>query len=375
MYKVNLHTRISDIPAEQWDSLCPAGYPFLRHAFLQALEESGSVRRESGWQPAHLELQHNDQCVLVMPLYLKSHSWGEYVFDWAWADAYERHGLPYYPKLVNAIPFTPAGGPRFGTSLPMDEAWALIPELLDQIMTQLQASSWHCLFPCLPGPAPKANRRIGCQYHWFNRNYESFDAFLGDFTARKRKSVRRERRKVNEQGLKLTRFRGSAISRQHLDDFYLFYQSTYLKRGRRGYLSADFFHRLLADMAEHLLMVLAEHEGQPVAAALYVIGDDTLYGRYWGCNAEYDSLHFEACYYQGIEFCIEQGLARFDPGAQGEHKIQRGFQPVPTCSLHRMADPDFERAVADFVQEEGDAMEEQIAQLTTWLPFRQPDQT
>ena len=377
MAKVNLHQSIESIGLERWNALCGTHYPFLRYEFLHALEASGSVSARTGWQPVHVELlDEYDSPLLLMPLYLKSHSWGEYVFDWAWADAYERNGLAYYPKLVNAIPFTPATGPRFGSTLPMQDALALLPQLLQQVMQEVKASSWHCLFPPeeqVKQSRPPVLQRLGCQYHWFNRDYQHYDDFLNRFNARKRKAVKRERRKIKEQGLVLKRLSGAQITADHLDCFYGFYQSTYLKRGRSGYLTADFFHRLHQSMPKQLLLVLAEHESQPVAAALYFIGADTLYGRYWGCDADFDSLHFEACYYQGIEFCIEQGLHRFDPGAQGEHKIQRGFEPIKTWSLHRIADPRFEQAITRFLQEESELMEQQIAELTTWLPFRQPD--
>ena len=376
MYKVNLHPSIDAIDPDHWDALCDPGYPFLRHAFLLALETSRSVSPENGWQPVHLELMQDDTCVLVMPLYLKSHSWGEYVFDWAWADAYQRNGLAYYPKLLNAIPFTPATGPRYGTSLPAREAARLLPNLLDQVMQQFKASSWHSLFPeqqVADAMPPDVLNRSGCQYHWFNHGYNDFEQFLSRFTSRKRKAVKRERRKVSEQGVTLQRLTGQQIQTEHLECFYQFYQSTYLKRGRQGYLSAAFFQQLLQTMPEQILLVLAEHTGTPVAAALYFKGNDTLYGRYWGCSADHDSLHFEACYYQGIEFCIEHGLNHFDPGAQGEHKIQRGFEPIRTRSLHRIADPRFAQAIEDFIEEERALMEQQIAELTTWLPFRQPD--
>lgn len=378
MYKVNLHPSINDIAADEWDLLCNTRYPFIQHAFLSALEESGSVGSDTGWQPLHARVtDEHDRPVMVIPLYLKSHSWGEYVFDWAWADAYERNGLPYYPKLVNAIPFTPATGPRFGSILPTAEAWALLPVILDQIMQDISASSWHSLFPqatALEHVEPSVLSRLGTQYHWFNPGYEHFDDFLDTFTSRKRKSVRRERRKVQEQSVALKRLTGADITRERLDQFYRFYQMTYLKRGRQGYLSPDFFHLLHARMPESLLLVTAEAEPEsgPVAAALYFMDDQTLYGRYWGCIEQYDSLHFEACYYQGIEFCIERRLQRFDPGAQGEHKIQRGFAPVRTWSLHRMAHPDFHRAVDRFLDEEREMMQEQIEMLNTWLPFKQP---
>ncbi len=377
MYKVNLHPSIESIPVDVWDGLCGNDYPFLSHTFLHTLEQTGSVGEGTGWQPLHaLITDTHDTPVMVIPLYIKTHSWGEYVFDWAWADAYQRHGLHYYPKLVNAIPFTPATGPRWGTTLDSDEAQSLLPGILDQVMKEVSASSWHCLFPpqsTVEQENPSAHLRLGSQYHWFNRSYRSFDDFLERFNSRKRKSVRRERRKVQEQGIQIHRLTGSDIQPAHLDHFYRFYQATYLKRGRKGYLAPDFFHHLHRHMSDRMLLVLAQDHDQPVAAALYFIGSDVLYGRYWGCLEHYDSLHFEACYYQGIEFCIEKGLSKFDPGAQGEHKIQRGFEPVKTWSMHRMAHPDFNRAVGDFVLEEQEMMEKQIEELRTWLPFKQPD--
>lgn len=376
MYKVNLHPRIESISADVWDGLCGSDYPFISHAFLLTLEVTHSVGEDTGWQPLHaLVTDADDTPVMVIPLYIKTHSWGEYVFDWAWADAYQRHGLVYYPKLLNAIPFTPATGPRWGTSLAPQDAQELLPGILDQIMREVNASSWHSLFPppsVIESNTQPVHFRLGSQYHWFNRGFSSFDDFLELFNSRKRKSVRRERRKVQEQGVNVRRLVGRDIQPVHLDHFYRFYQATYLKRGRQGYLTPDFFHQLHQKMGEQMLMVLAEDQRQPVAAALYFIGTDVLYGRYWGCLDHYDSLHFEACYYQGIEFCIENGLLKFDPGAQGEHKIQRGFEPVKTWSMHRMAHPDFNRAVGDFVVEERDMMEKQIEELRTWLPFKQP---
>jgi len=376
MAKVNLHKSIEGIAPARWNALCGTAYPFLRHEFLHALEASESVSPRSGWQPLHVELLDDDGTLqMLMPLYLKSHSWGEYVFDWAWADAYERHGLSYYPKLLTAIPFTPATGPRFGTCLSDDELMQQLPYLIQTIFSQTGASSWHGLFlpqPVLQGAPKSLLHRLGAQYHWFNQNYRDFDDFLDRFNSRKRKAVRRERKRVEEQGIRLRRIQGSAISREQLDLFYRFYQMTYLKRGRQGYLTPDFFHRLHQSMPEQLLLILAEREGSAIAAALCFVGDDTLYGRYWGCVEEHDCLHFEACYYQGIEFCIEQGLSRFDPGAQGEHKIQRGFEPIPTGSLHWIAHPGVETAVRDFLQQETHAMQEQMEALRGWLPFKQP---
>lgn len=374
MLKVNLHPSIDSIDRKRWNTLCGTSFPFLRHEFLQALEVSGSVSAETGWQPCHLEISEEGETRLLMPLYLKSHSWGEYVFDWLWADAYEHHGLSYYPKLLTAIPFTPATGPRFGGCMDSAGVLSLLREQLPSICEQFQASSWHGLFltaedaDALP---PPLLLRTGCQYHWFNRGYTSFDHFLDRFNSRKRKAVRRERRKVKDQGIRLERLTGRAISSDLLNRFYHFYQLTYLKRGRRGYLTPDFFHQLLREMPEQLLLVLAWEGDTPVAGALSLIGDDTLYGRYWGCMDEYNSLHFEACYYQGIEFCIERGLARFDPGAQGEHKIQRGFEPIPTWSAHWIAHPGFRAAISEFLDRETPAVQEQIRSLSALLPFKQ----
>jgi predicted N-acyltransferase len=373
MDKVNLHRSIASIGPERWDTLCGREYPFLRYAFLHALEASGCVAPATGWQPLHLERVVAGETDLLLPLYLKSHSWGEYVFDWAWADAFERHGLSYYPKLLSAIPFTPATGPRFGSRLSQREVMQQLPELVRSVGRQTGASSWHGLFlppqalQCAPQPLLQ---RVGVQYHWFNRGYRDFGDFLDRFNSRKRKAVRRERRKVESQGIGLRRLHAAEIRPEHLELFYRFYQMTYLKRGQQGYLNADFFQRLLHTMPEQLLLILAEREGETIAAALCFIGTDTLYGRYWGCGEEYDCLHFEACYYQGIEFCIEQGLARFDPGAQGEHKIQRGFEPVTTGSLHWIAHAGFEAAIRDFLARERSAMQQQIEALAEWLPFK-----
>jgi len=374
MVKVNLHHSIDSIGAERWNALCGSRYPFLRYEFLHALEASGSVSPAAGWHPLHLELSQAGETRLLMPLYLKTHSWGEYVFDWPWAGAYEHQGLSYYPKLLTAIPFTPSTGPRYGSHMSSAEALSLLSELLPSICEQAQASSWHGLFltrqdaGALPEPLLL---RTGSQYHWFNRHYTDFEHFLDRFSSRKRKAVRRERKKVKDQGIRLERLTGKSISRDQLEQFYHFYQMTYLKRGRRGYLTPDFFHRVHQTMPEQLLLVLARKGDTPVAGALSLIGDDTLYGRYWGCMDEYDSLHFEACYYQGIEFCIERGLARFDPGAQGEHKIQRGFEPIPTWSAHWIAHPGFRAAISEFLDRETPAVQEQIHSLSALLPFKQ----
>lgn len=369
---------IADISGAEWNALCGTDYPFLRHEFLLNLETSGCVGGDSGWRCLHLTLYRNDALIAVMPAYLKSHSYGEYVFDWSWADAWHRSGLEYYPKLLTAIPFTPATGPRLG--LAEDESLpALLPvikQAIEQLASDQQLSSWHLLFPqdelrealTEQGMSP----RVGSQFHWFNRDYSSFDDFLSRFNSRKRKSLRKERKRVAEQGIELKVFEGEDISAEHWRTFHHFYQMTYAKRsGHGGYLTREFFPGLSQCIPEHCVMVLAYRGEDAVAGALYFRSSDTLYGRYWGCAEEIDCLHFEACYYQGIEYCIRHGLQRFDPGAQGEHKIQRGFEPVETWSCHWIADPRFADAIDDFTRRESDHIAAYIEQATTYLPFKE----
>jgi hypothetical protein len=314
--------------------------------------------------------------VALLPLYLKQHSYGEYVFDWSWADAYERHGLAYYPKLLSAIPYTPATGPRLCSSKTLDAA------LCNEVVTVLQqhantvgASSLHWLFPeptaCQQLSQAGLAARMGVQFHWFNHGFSSFDDFVSSFSSRKRKNLLKERRRVAEQGLLLERRLGTQTTAGDWQRFHYFYQLTYAKRsGHGGYLPAEFFTELATTMPEQLLLVSAQYQGETVAAALNFIGNDTLYGRYWGCSHDFEYLHFEACYYQGIEFCIEHGLSRFDPGAQGEHKIQRGFTPVRTWSNHWLAHPDFAAAVDDFLDRDRIASEQYLRQASELLPFK-----
>ncbi len=374
MLELKIHTSIRDAGQDTWDRLCGTDYPFLRYEFLDALEQSGSVGPQTGWQPLHLVAEQDGAAVAVMPLYLKTHSYGEYVFDWSWADAYQRHGLDYYPKLVTAIPFTPATGPRIGCAGPVTDLMPAIIDAVKQLAERFGASSWHGLFiePPIQEAMQQADLtlRLGTQYHWFNENFTDFDHFLQKFASRKRKNVRRERQKVAEQQINLRRIEGTSISAEQLNTFYEFYQNTYLKRGRTGYLTPEFFRLLHRQMPEQLLLVIAEKNDRPVAGALSLKSSSTLYGRYWGCAEDYDSLHFETCYYQGIEYCIENGLARFDPGAQGEHKIQRGFVPIETWSGHWIRHPGFADAIRRAMDEERKAMRQQIDELTTWLPFR-----
>ncbi len=312
-----------------------------------------------------------------MPLYLKTHSYGEYVFDWSWADAWQGNGLDYYPKLVTAIPFTPATGPRLCLARGYHNK-DVIPILVSAIRNFAQErhiSSWHLLFPeeDVAGllQSEGMHLRTAAQFHWFNEGFASFDDFLATFSSRKRKNLKRERNRVYEQGFELQTLCGAEISASQWDQFYRFYQLTYAKRsGHGGYLSKAFFTRTAASMGDQAIMVLARLGGETVAGALFFRSSETLYGRYWGCLQEYDCLHFEACYYQGIEYCIANGLQRFDPGAQGEHKIQRGFRPVKTFSNHWIADSRFSTAIADFTDQERLHIEEYLEQTTALLPFK-----
>lgn len=370
---------INEIARSDWQALAGEDYPFIHYDFLAALENSGAVGGASGWQPRHLRISRAGKLVGLMPLYLKQHSWGEYVFDWAWADAYQRYGFNYYPKLVNAIPFTPATGPRL--LLADNQDAELLPSLTAAMEVEIKrigGSSWHCLFPeesfSRQLASQGASQRLGCQYHWLNQDYQTFDDFLASFNSRKRKNLKRERRRVQEQGLELVRKEGNEVSTEEWRQFYLFYHLTYFKRsGRQGYLNEVFFQTLARTMADKLMLVIARKDNEMVAAALFFKGSDTLYGRYWGCREEFECLHFEACYYQGIEYAIEHKLQRFDPGAQGEHKIQRGFTPIPTWSNHWIARPDFRAAIDDFLERERPEMENYMEEAREWLPFRESD--
>lgn len=375
-FEIRTLTSIHDISADSWDRFSGSGNPFLRHSFLSALETSGCTTRATGWQPSHLLFYQRDQLVGVAPAYLKSHSMGEYVFDWAWADAYQRYNLPYYPKLLLAVPFTPSEGARLLLS-PEVREWLTTETLnaaLDQCATRLGAHSWHLLFPHPEDQRllvqPGRLHRIGCQFHWHNRDYHSFDDFLATLTSRKRKSIRRERRQVQEQGISFAHYSGTLMPDSILAAFYTFYEATYLKRGQRPYLNIGFFRELQAQQPEQLHIVMAVCDGELIAGALFMIGDNTLYGRYWGCLAEYDHLHFEACYYQGIELAIERKLALFDAGAQGEHKLIRGFEPVITHSWHWVAHPGFNDALLRYTAEETEQVMAYKESALAALPYR-----
>jgi len=370
---------INEVSASEWDALWPTSYPFTRHAFLLALETSNSTNKESGWQVQHLVAHENDTLVFAMPLYLKTHSYGEYVFDWGWADAYARYGMEYYPKLLNAIPFTPATGPRWACAQGWEDNLETLFETLIQRATQNNISSLHCLFPCQKTKkifAENSNYipRQGCQFHWFNQNFRNFDHYLESFSSRKRKNIRKERKKCED--FDIVFLDGHQANAEDWELFYQLYHRTYLKRsGRAGYLGRSFFSALAQSMPENILLAQAKHKGDPIAGAIYFRDDECLYGRYWGTKMDIDGLHFETCYYRGIEYAIEHGLSRFDPGAQGEHKIQRGFQSVETCSYHWIADSQFRTAITDFCESEAKHNAHYVSDARTYLPFKEGVET
>lgn len=365
--------RLADVDARQWDALLPDDQPFLRHAFLSALEESGSVGGRTGWTPAHRVLFGDDGRLLAAtPAYLKSHSYGEYVFDWSWADACQRAGIRYYPKLLVGIPFTPVGGARLLGS--PEAALSLVGALAGEV-DEARCSGVHVNFTdvaadSLLGGADGWMERLGCQYHWRNRGYRDFQDFLDALSSRKRKQLRKEREQVAGLGIDFVWMEGRELSEAHWDFVYACYSSTYEIRGQAPYLTRAFFSLLGERMPEAVCVVFAHRGGRPVAMAFSLVGGDTLYGRYWGCLAEFDRLHFETCFYQGLDYAIGHGLQRFDAGAQGEHKLIRGFEPVITRSWHRLGHPGLRDAVAEFLQQERAGILAYAEEARAALPYR-----
>jgi len=360
---------LAGVSAAQWNSLA-GGNPFLRHEFLGALIDTGCASARTGWRPQFLLLERDGRLAGAMPLFVKSHSRGEYVFDWAWADAYARHGLAYYPKLLGAVPFTPVAGPRLLAA----DAAARGALAAGALAAAQEFSSLHVLF------APESEARLleargmllrrTVQFHWRNEGYASFDEFLARLSHQRRKNIRQERRRVREAGVTLRWLQGAQIGEREWAFFHRCYANTYAAHGQRPYLSLEFFLRIGASMPEHMLLIVAERSGAPIAAALDVIGQDTLYGRYWGALEHVPLLHFEACYYQAIEFAIARGLARFEGGAQGEHKLFRGLMPVETLSAHWLAHPRFARAVEDYLAREAQGIAQYVNELNEHTPFK-----
>lgn len=376
-YRTHIVSSLHDIGQAAWDALASSQArpnPFLSYAFLHALHESGSAAPDSGWQPQFIVLYDadTDRLAAALPLYVKMHSYGEYVFDWAWADAYERNGLDYYPKLLSAIPFTPVTGPRL---LAVDDAArAALIEVLVATQQATPVSSTHILYP----PEAEARQleqagyvlRSGVQFHWLNQGYKSFDEFLATLEQKKRKNIRAERRKVREAGVTLRRVRGADAVDADWRLFNRCYRHTYAAHRSTPYLNLDFFQRIGRSMPDNILLVIAEREGRPIAASLVIHSADVLYGRYWGELEHVPCLHFEAAYYQPLEFCIEQGIAVFEGGAQGEHKMARGFLPTRTWSAHWLAHPGFADAIERFLEREKGGIDDYIDELNDRNPFK-----
>ena len=377
-----LFPSISHIKASVWDGLFNGNCPFSKHAYLLALEQSGCVTADTGWQPQHLIMSQDGREIAALPLYRKTHSYGEFVFDWGWAEAYQRYGLEYYPKLVTAIPFTPVSGPRIGMAKGAN-ARQVIREFQNEIQRMILttgASGWHLLFADEDLQAELQSlagtnlmHREAVQFHWFNKGYQSFDDFLSSFRSARRKNLKKERRKIREQGITMYRRVGSEISEEEWQTFYRCYQDTYLKRsGHAGYLNEGFFRRLRDTLESQLMLAVARDADTVVAASLFLFDEKTLYGRYWGALEDISFLHFEACFYQGIEFCIERGIGRFDPGTQGEHKLIRGFEPIKSASYHWIADTRFRTAIEDFVAREKTGTDHYQQEAESMLPFKRP---
>ncbi|MGR3453816.1 GNAT family N-acetyltransferase [Pseudooceanicola sp.] len=383
LFEVHVLPDLSEVTAEEWDACaCPEVSdggrpvdPFTTHRFLKALEDSGSVGRGTGWEPRHLAVRKNDELIAVAPLYAKSNSQGEYIFDFSWAHAYENAGGRYYPKLQIAVPFTPATGRRFLTR-PGHEAAGL--SALTQAAVKLAAdnelSSVHVTFcteaEAIAGEQIGLMRRTTQQYHWENRGYPDFDAFLADLSSRKRKTIRKERQRANAFGGEISSLSGDEIEPHHWDAFWRFYQDTGSRKWGTPYLTRAFFDIAHEVLRDDILLIMCHREGRDVAGALNMIGREVLFGRYWGCIEHHDCLHFEACYYRAIDYAIAHGLDRVEAGAQGEHKLARGYLPSECHSLHWIGDRGFARAVEQFLDQERRAVEEDIEVLTAYGPFR-----
>lgn len=365
-------SHIAELPAAEWDAMVPTGQPFARHAFLSALEESGSLGTNSGWQPEHLVWLQDGDILAAIPGYRKMHSAGEYVFDQGWAEASERAGIRYYPKWLGAVPFSPVTGARLlGEPAAAAELLANLPDYL----AQHHLSSAHINFTdqansLLISANPAWLQRTGLQYHWHNKGYRDFQDFLDTLASRKRKQMRKEREAVAAQGFEFEWLEGAQVSEAQWDFVYTCYANTYLVRGRMPYLTREFFSLLAERMPQNLRLVLTRLGDQPVAMAFSLVDGDTFYGRYWGCLAEFDRLHFETCFYQGMDYAITHGLSRFDAGAQGEHKLLRGFEPVITHSWHHLRHEGLRAAVENFLTEEHAAVLQWEEEARQALPYR-----
>jgi len=374
---LQLCASIDELDALEWNALTASLHPFARHEFLAALEHTGCVGPGTGWQPRYLAIRDAAGLAAATAAYVKTHSYGEFVFDFSWAQAYERLGARYYPKLTVATPFTPATGPRLlvRPGLDRNALAARLLAALEQDAADQGLSGVHALFLDAPAQAACAARgwllRRDCQFHWTNRGYASFDDYLETFTAEKRKKARRERRRVADAGVRFETRLGGELDATLLERIYALHRDTFLRHGHEPYLTPGFFREVARRLPESLLVKLAMHGGSVVAVAIFFCSPLALYGRYWGAAADYHSLHFEACYHQGIEFCIERAIPRFEPGTQGEHKVSRGFEPAISWSAHYIADRQFRAAIAAYLEREGAAVESYADEVQGHVPYRE----
>ena len=374
-YRMRVLHSLADVEQKQWNDLQGPradANPFLSFAFLHALHESGCVSTKTGWTPCFISLWHDETLTAAIPLYEKTHSYGEYVFDWAWADAYQQHGLQYYPKLLSAIPFTPVSGQRL---IAKDNVAKnqLIDELI-RLQTSSRFSSTHILFPSKEEADLLVEKgfllRQGIQFHWKNESYTTFEQFLASLEQKKRKNIRAERRKVSEAGIQFQHIPGTDIKEADWSFFKRCYDQTYAEHRSTPYLNLDFFLRIGLAMPQNIHLVIARRGDMPIAASLLIHNEVTLYGRYWGCIEHVPCLHFETAYYQPIEFCIKNKIKIFEGGAQGEHKIARGFLPVTTYSAHHLAEKAFSDAVARFIERESEGIDHYLNELNDRTPFK-----
>jgi hypothetical protein len=377
MIRVEIVSQLDQINAQQWNALVQDNNPFLRHEFLSALEHHGCVGEQFGWLPRHIAVYDAETLVAALPLYEKYNSYGEFVFDHAWAETYKQNGLAYFPKLVSSIPYTPASGQRL--LVPAGREAELYPLLLDavlQVAEAVNASSWHCLFAETKQQTWLESQdliaRHDCQFHWFNQQYANFDEFLSTFSSKKRKNVKQERRKVQESGVQLRVLDGHSATPQDWQDFAFFYQHTFESKWGIPTLNYGFFLEVAQQLPKQMVLVLADLNGECVAGSLMFRSDSRLFGRHWGCTHYIDGLHFEACYYQGIDYCIRHNLQVFEPGAQGEHKVARGFVPTLTRSSHWLADARFMAAARRQSQYEQQAVAHYMQEVREHSPYAKP---
>ena len=378
--QVQVHRRIGEIPAAQWDALLGDSNPFLRHTFLDALESEHCLRTDYGWTPHHLSLHAGDALIGAVPIYLKGNSHGEFVFDWAWANAWEQAGRAYYPKLLAAVPYSPVSGPRLlvGSGDDAGARRGLLAHALRDQVDRLGLSSAHANFTDAQDSAALAAdgwlHREDTQFHWRNRDWPDFEAFLTALTAKKRKNIRQERAQVMQAGIHCTMRHGDEVASEDWSAIHRLYVATFDDHGNLPVLTKGFFRRLASAMPRQIIVCECHFQGELAAMALFLRSDETLYGRYWGARVDMPGLHFEACYYQGIEYCLRHGLATFEPGAQGEHKIARGFLPTATHSYHYIADPGFRDAVAHYLARERPSRRAYRANLLSHSPYRGDDE-